>query len=289
MHKLSVGRLEGYVHAPARSYPCHIYIDAGGQAASTRLWGGLVAIGTPACDWISNRMQRLRASYGISRSAELKGRDVSDDDVAGEMVSMRTDDTRCMFCHTGPEGLDGTPHPTTLGLVNARDEPPRARVDACASVAGLLNESANSWAWPPRPCVFRHPPRGTNSPPNRSRTANRNGRQRSHREPPRRTEKHRRSLRTPTGFRHARPAGRVAHSITRRAGKLSAPVRHDRHRQLDPARPCRTHPSDLPGVGDPRRQARASRVATPCRAAAHECRLVRLDRAREAQRRPSTS
>lgn len=95
---MALGRIGSAVIAPNESLDLHIFIDAGGQADSTRVWGGL------ACDahelsWIDTELSRLKAllPQSLEKDGELKGKHVPIEIAKESGRKFHQEDRRILF------------------------------------------------------------------------------------------------------------------------------------------------------------------------------------------------
>jgi hypothetical protein len=98
MALVALGRIGSAEIAPSESLDLHIFIDAGGKADSTRVWGGLACV-AHELSWIDSELSRLKAllPYKVEKNGELKGRDVPIEIAKESGLKLRQEDRRILF------------------------------------------------------------------------------------------------------------------------------------------------------------------------------------------------
>jgi hypothetical protein len=107
MAVVALGRIGSAVIAPSESLDLHVFIDAGGRADSTRVWGGLACVGGEL-SWIDNELSRLKAllPHAIDKDGELKGKCVPIEYAKESGRKFRQEDRRILFWANQYVGFD---------------------------------------------------------------------------------------------------------------------------------------------------------------------------------------
>src|SRR5882724_9013687 len=79
MAPVTIGRIGFRVVVPRDSQELTVFLDAGGQAADYRIWGGLAIFSKDELTWIERVLEELRANpeTRVEPNGEVKGRGVS--------------------------------------------------------------------------------------------------------------------------------------------------------------------------------------------------------------------
>jgi hypothetical protein len=104
----AIGRIGSIIEAPPESLDLHVFLDAGGRASETRLWGGLACIDDRELAWLARRLDDLKALLPdcVEESGELKGKHVSAP-LAKELGQyLREEDRRSVFWATWCAQMD---------------------------------------------------------------------------------------------------------------------------------------------------------------------------------------
>jgi len=83
-----------------------IFIDAGGKAGHKRVWGGLAVIGDSEIEWMRNILDNIVKTYNLD-SKELKGRDLSIEEIKSTGRKIRDEDHRILFWANSLQSWNG--------------------------------------------------------------------------------------------------------------------------------------------------------------------------------------
>ena len=99
MFQVAIGRVGSTIVQPSESLSLYVYIDAGGHASETRVWGGLAAVGGQEDTWLADTVDDLKVKYpeAVLPSGELKGACLSDIAVRATGRRIRDECHRLLF------------------------------------------------------------------------------------------------------------------------------------------------------------------------------------------------
>ena len=94
-----MGRLGSRIHALPESLALRVFVDAGGRAAENRVWGGLAIVDDFEAAWLDRTMHGLKARHAdlCLPSGELKGAELTDDEVRNLGRRIKDEDHRVLF------------------------------------------------------------------------------------------------------------------------------------------------------------------------------------------------
>jgi hypothetical protein len=109
MLQTALGRLGSTVVAPNESLDLIVFIDAGGKADLTRVWGGLALLDERELSWIDTELARLRAALPdvLDLRGELKGKNVPTPLAKDAGVRFRQEGRRILFWANWYPDFDG--------------------------------------------------------------------------------------------------------------------------------------------------------------------------------------
>jgi len=93
MFQTTIGRIDSTIEAPSQTLDIKIFIDAGGKADYRRVWGGLAVIGTSEVEWMKDTLEK----YDKPKNKELKGKDLSTEEIISIASSIREENRRILF------------------------------------------------------------------------------------------------------------------------------------------------------------------------------------------------
>ncbi len=93
MFQTTIGRIDSTIEAPSQTLDIKIFIDAGGKADYRRVWGGLAVIGTSEIEWMKDTLDK----YDKSKHKELKGKDLSTEEIISIASRIREENRRILF------------------------------------------------------------------------------------------------------------------------------------------------------------------------------------------------
>jgi hypothetical protein len=99
MFLTAIGRLGSVLEMPPESLDLSIFLDAGGRARETRVWGGLACLGDRELQLLEQRLVDLKKAYPkrVEESRELKGKRVPTS-IAKELgQQLREEERRSLF------------------------------------------------------------------------------------------------------------------------------------------------------------------------------------------------
>jgi len=99
MFQTAFGRILSDIITPSRSLDLKIFIDAGGKAGHSRVWGGLAVIGNNEMNWLEETLNELGENNkkSISPDGELKGRNIPTVEIQATGNKIINEDRRILF------------------------------------------------------------------------------------------------------------------------------------------------------------------------------------------------
>ena len=96
MFQTAIGRISSIIENPFQTLDMKIFIDAGGKSGHQRVWGGLATIGTSEIKWMEGVLGNIHKSNRLG-SKELKGRELSIEEIKSTGRKIREEDRRILF------------------------------------------------------------------------------------------------------------------------------------------------------------------------------------------------
>jgi len=141
MFQCALGRLVPRLFPPSPSLDLHVFVDAGGQPARHRVWGGLAAASETAHCWIETAVQDLRVAHPnlVSENREVKGKYLGREVAVQVGQRLRADDPGLLFWTNWYPRSDGEAMHRTQEMIGTflthrrvgRTRLDRERVEAC--------------------------------------------------------------------------------------------------------------------------------------------------------------